>query len=419
MRLFFNNGSAAQKAACRFAAHNLLNYPFATIPLYLTVEFVADPVEELHNEYAATTWTYNDQVATIKIKNTAGSPETGGVNFLQESFVHELAHALFAALPTGKRTAIARMFGAESDDIDELFPENRDWRDLIGEGIVETFKDAFLPRRFRVYTNRTNHSISISRYPEFRGLWRPGGSLGEGSGIIPIIDPLDDQLESPIGSPFVKWPAAAHIGNKVLGSEEKISWRSGIAAPSESGAINTEIRFTRPFAASIWRFHFLYNAIGETHSLIIADNVTDGGSGYKLVLVRMKNFEPIGQNGLGEYTFRLERWQNGSSVVLDEATGVKFSIGVGTARAALSLVGRKVAAWRQNDYGIFNKVLEVTDDTFQGGYPGMGAVRSDPTIHTPGLSELSAGPIVPLPNGEISPGGLGGGRVLSSDRVRG
>lgn len=176
MELAFVNGSNVQRAACETAARNLLNLPFESIPLRVTVEFVADPLESAHNEFAATEFNYDSPEATIRVASVAPNwPDPWrGIRFLQETFAHELGHALYAVLSEDIRTAIARLFGAKTDGLGELQPEGTRWEDRYIEGIAETFKDAFLPRRFRAFANRTNRKLSISRYPEFRSLVRRG-----------------------------------------------------------------------------------------------------------------------------------------------------------------------------------------------------------------------------------------------------
>lgn len=176
MNLEFLNGNSLQKSACQTAAHNLLNLPFSAIPFTHQVEFTPDPLPSTHNEFAATTWTYGSTEALTKIASIAPAwPKPwDGVKFLQETYAHELGHALYSALSKERRIRIAKMFGAKSDDIDELNPEGSAWEDRISEGIAETFKDAFLPLRYRRYSNRTNHHISIQLYPEFRSIFRDG-----------------------------------------------------------------------------------------------------------------------------------------------------------------------------------------------------------------------------------------------------
>lgn len=174
MELVFLNGNELQQAACRTAAHNLLNLPFGSINLKHTVEFTSDPLPASHNEFAATTYSYDNTEPFTKIASVAPEwPEPWrGVKFLQETYAHELGHGFFAALPEAARIAIAELFGFSTDSLTTLFPSGVNWEDRPGEGIAETFKDAFLPRRFRRYANRTNHTIPIHKYAEFRSLWR-------------------------------------------------------------------------------------------------------------------------------------------------------------------------------------------------------------------------------------------------------
>ena len=186
MKLTFVNGTALQKAACRTAAHNLLNFPFDDIPLTVTVEFVADPEPSIHNEFAWAETTYGSANSYIRIDEDAPDwPHPwNGVLFLQEVFAHELGHAFYSALPEASRVVVAKMFGALSDELGELKPPGSKWEDRILEGICETFKDAFLPQRFRKLTNRTNRRISINKYPEFRSLWRSGSANVSAGGTL-------------------------------------------------------------------------------------------------------------------------------------------------------------------------------------------------------------------------------------------
>jgi hypothetical protein len=198
MVVTFANGNDQQKEAVRFVLHHLLNLSFDDIPLEVVYEFVADPDPALHNEFAVTEYTYDSRSATTKVGSVApnwGEPYRG-IRFLNETVAHETGHALFAALPQAARVAIAEMFGATSDDIEELAPDGSDWEDRIIEGIAETFKDAFLPQRYRLYSNRTNHKLPVHRHPEFRALWRQatpeiprgGVPLGVGETAVPAYN---------------------------------------------------------------------------------------------------------------------------------------------------------------------------------------------------------------------------------------
>jgi hypothetical protein len=205
MNLTFVNGTNVQRQGVLRVAHGLLNLPFDAIPLNLTVEFVADPNPEVHNEFASTSITYGSSTAAVKISNKApnwGQPFRG-IQFLQEVFAHELGHAVFAALPEASRDAIAQMFGAKSADLAEINPPGSKWENRYLEGIAETFKDAFLPRRLRLYANRTNRRIAISRYPEFRALVREGvAGVGVGVDFGPI-----DIFNNPFGQDLeAGWP---------------------------------------------------------------------------------------------------------------------------------------------------------------------------------------------------------------------
>lgn len=189
MKYTFANGNERQKALWKEAVGHLLHMPSTALPLEIEVSFV-DPslLSNSHTTLAETNWTYGSVQSTQKVRND--SPGFGearlsllaeaaalGRTFSSETFfletsIHELGHALFAALPEASRAAIAKMFGAKSDSLSEIAPSDRKWQDRIIEAIAETFKEAFLPRRFRVFGNRTNIHIPYSEYPTFRAFFR-------------------------------------------------------------------------------------------------------------------------------------------------------------------------------------------------------------------------------------------------------
>lgn len=211
MEYEFTNGSARQKAIWEEAVGHLLHLPSSAINLKVVVTFQAT-IPGGHTDLALTTWTYDSAEATTVVRSDALSfgssqavleAEAASLGlpysiekFYLESSAHELGHALYASLPEANRIAIAQMFGATSDSIEELQPPGAHWQDRIMEGIAETFKEAFLPRAFRVFPNRTNRKIAYSVFPEFRRLWRVatsavlrgGEPLGEGEEEVPAYD---------------------------------------------------------------------------------------------------------------------------------------------------------------------------------------------------------------------------------------
>jgi hypothetical protein len=197
----FLNGTTKQKDRWREGTAHLLNTPVDTIGLSITVEFV--PPEELSAQttLAETTWTYDSASATTKVRNDY--PSFGGGDGKLESLeaeahrmglvysaerhsletpAHELGHAWFASLSESVRLKIVRMFGLDTDDPAVLAPPGTLWQNRVAEGIADTFKEAFLPARLRVFPNRTNRRISYSKFPEFRRLFR-GASGGVPTGF--------------------------------------------------------------------------------------------------------------------------------------------------------------------------------------------------------------------------------------------
>jgi hypothetical protein len=224
MKYNFTNGTDTQKEQWRQAAHRLLHLPFDELPLSIEVTFVPSSSLNKQTTLAETNWSYGSSFSTTEVRNDA--PTFGSLaslkaeaaalgltwsteKFYAETSVHELGHAAYAALPEDARIAIAKMFGAKSDDIEELSAPSK-WQNRIIEGIAETFKEAFLPARHRVFPNRTNKKIAYSRFPEFRKLFRSyetmdGGEGGEGGGgwkPLPKADTArigDDLHNDPLG----------------------------------------------------------------------------------------------------------------------------------------------------------------------------------------------------------------------------
>lgn len=180
MDIDFINGGTGEKNVTRQVIPKLLNLPPETMPLVTwEISFVEDPDEgRTHNEFAITTTPdIGAGFAETRIRKDApdfkrSGPDWSGINFYQETVAHELGHAMFWNLPENRRLAVCRMFGVNSDDPDVINNHDQLWEDRIGEGIAETFKDAFLPPQFRRYYNRTHHKIPIAKYPAFRSHFR-------------------------------------------------------------------------------------------------------------------------------------------------------------------------------------------------------------------------------------------------------
>jgi hypothetical protein len=228
MKYVFTNGTPEQQQLWEEGAHRLLNFPFDAIPVTVTVTFDdAGKIPGGHTDLALTTWTYDSTDASTVVRNDAPSfgaqgdtmkAEAAGMGipysaakFYTESAVHELGHALFAALPQPRRLAIIKMFGGNSEDPAAIQPPNTPWQDHISEGIAETFKEAFLPARYRVFPNRTNHKISYSDFPAFRAQWRDGNPEIVSSGGIDVDALLD--LQTRLGGFSPNWLSRVFVFN--------------------------------------------------------------------------------------------------------------------------------------------------------------------------------------------------------------
>lgn len=431
MELTFANGTSEQQSLWREALHHLLHLPFDAIAVDLTVTFV-DPSEvgSGHTDFAVTTYTYGSEIATTVVRNDA--PGFGPLRATMEAIavgegrtysaekhyadtaVHELGHALFASLPEASRQAIAELFGASSADEAVINPKDRPWQDRVAEGIAETFKEAFLPSRFRMFPNRTNHRIPYKDYPEFRRLFREGVEAGtEGEEAeplssqmvkLPIVAALSS-IENPVGAPWVQWPPADAIGAvfEDTGSSAEIAYRSPVHAtvieehptPRYVAALHTGTRFEGDHGviARYWSDWTTVNDEGRIEVWIAADT-TGGGRGYRLLGVRGE----VSELGGAFYTFRLERWSGGTlDALLWESGPEEWNLDwTGIAQLGVGIVGDNLSVWIRPISGIITEIAIVKDTTYRDGYVGIGVNRNDGALNMshPSMRPLRAGPLV-------------------------
>lgn len=192
----FLNGTTKQKDLWRQGPSLMMHLPVLSLAAHVTVEFV-DPGEIGQTTLAETAITLGKGESTTKVRNDyplfgggdgkleSLAAEAAGMGLVysgllhaNETPVHELGHSLFASLPAGTRLKIVELFGAKSDHDDVINPQDVPWEDRITEGIAETFKEAFLPNRYRVFPNRTNKHIPYTLFPTFRKLIRGTGGSG-------------------------------------------------------------------------------------------------------------------------------------------------------------------------------------------------------------------------------------------------
>lgn len=212
MDIKFEGANKEQEELWLFAIEHLLNLPRAAIPLSVMIPFVNSSGFEGNTEgtpFAETLWDYGADAGEIRVRKDApgfGDSDAGliaeassmGLTYdarlhFHETAAHETGHAIFAAIGHEYRLQIAQLFGAQSDSKEELQPAGKEWKDRIGEAIAETFKEAFLPSRYRVFPNRTNIKLSYSKFPTFRRFIREGlGASGE-SGFDHDVLELDEK----------------------------------------------------------------------------------------------------------------------------------------------------------------------------------------------------------------------------------
>jgi hypothetical protein len=459
MILKFINGSHVQQNMWGEALHHLLHFPFEAINLTATIDFVAS-ISGGHTDLASTNWTYDSPISSTKVRKDAPSfsglqsalvaeaakwgLEFSAERFYMETAVHETAHALYAALPHARRVAIAQMFGAKSDSLSEIQP-NVAWQDRIIEGIAETFKEAFLPRRFRVFPNRTNKRISYSMFPEFRALWRaaaPEVGIEEVGTVEEQMHKLEERdslqvgpklknnteeppTEAELDTLWAEWKPAEDRGwHMAVVSDPNVAYRtvpnnsgSPHRLPKEVGAIwqgellgggkdgMGVVIFERSFNS---HFEATITEDGEVQ-VFLSDQTLK--SGYKLSARRTKRTGEI-----YTYRLRLERWDGGVPEVLHEGTVDESASGIGD--LGLSAKDGVVTAWA----GVpVVPIFSVNDSKYNEGYAGIGLLRDDlfTGLSEPGLTNFRAGtilsnqpgPPVEVPPPNITPAGSLGGSL--------
>lgn len=191
MNITFLNGTTEQHDAVREALGDLLHLDTDTVFSFpWDIDFVPNPVSDpaVHHAFAVTELIpahpvthFRDDFPRFSPVDTYGSPASA-----RQAVIHELGHAAEANLATDVQEMVAALFGATQAT---LYPTDRAWEDRPGEGMAETFKDAFLPQALRATPNSTNVKIPIPKYAELRRLFRSGTSLP--AGFAPIFDRFD------------------------------------------------------------------------------------------------------------------------------------------------------------------------------------------------------------------------------------
>lgn len=433
MELNLLSGNDFQRSVVRQTLHSFLNLPFDQIPFTMDVEFIKDPNPESHNEFADTAFTYGSREALVQIAQVAPNwlGPWHGVAFFREVVAHESGHAFFAALPADTRSEIAQMFGAKSDDLDEINPKGANWENRIIEGIAETFKDAFLPQRLRRYANRTNKRIPIHRYPEFRRIWRRGllngGSLAEQMSPEKLLLPAitSHVAENPVGPPWVQWPGTEHIGRvwppggSIISSTYGSPVTSG--SPQRVGALYEGSEQQQPFGATVF-FGGEWNTFGiaytpdDRRDLFFGADVS--GDGYSMTLYKrdMPTF------GTVLFDLQIIRWLGGTEaeVMLEveerELPVSGFSFGV-------SVISDQITMWvmdpKMQEVGSVSAPVPV-------GLLGLGIKRDAAFTSNslPRLGNIRGGPLVlpseiVIPPGETQPTGMNGGTRRSRRKIVG
>lgn len=186
----FLSGSELQIGRYQEGPSHMLHLPVDDLPVAIDVEFVEPSVIPEGN--LAETWFSYDNLDSLqqvrwdypgfgegdgKLETLEALAHRMGLKYnsdkhSMENAVHELGHSLFAAMSQPLRLAVCALFHCPTDDLAVINNPEQAWANRIAEGIAETFKEAFLPSKYRVFPNRTNRHIGYKYYPEFRRIFR-------------------------------------------------------------------------------------------------------------------------------------------------------------------------------------------------------------------------------------------------------
>lgn len=272
MDISFSSGTAEQRRLFQAALDDLLHLDLDRFPIAWTISFESDPDPSQHNEFAFTQASGTLQAETAVRRDAPNFQSLGdrwSMPFFNEIAAHELCHVLLGFLPSDAQDQIAAMFGATPDNWNPL---GRPWVDRPLEGICETFKDAFLPQGLRRYSNRTNQTIPISKYPAFRAKFREAMTLASASSFDFIL-PNDIDAYGPSPGSYLQ-----DLRTGIIPADEfdPDSWASASGYPQPGSevvspvATNDELswRIRRtpipdPFEDIVYRIQFQHDLLIE------------------------------------------------------------------------------------------------------------------------------------------------------------
>lgn len=225
MNVNFLNGSDRQHEVVRAALRKLLHLDLDRFGFSINVSFVPNPVSDphVHHPFAVTTpgfpvdMKFRDDFPHFQVGGSqldrATQRDYSSERFAIETVIHELGHAILHQLPSVLESEVTDLFHTTPA---EMNPTNRRWEDRPEEGIAETFKDAFLPRGQREFSNRTNVTIPIRKYPRFRAIYRESAATG-GEAFLEDFD--SGSFVNPHDEGFI------HIVNLLTDASQPDGWR--------------------------------------------------------------------------------------------------------------------------------------------------------------------------------------------------
>lgn len=208
MDITFLNGTPGQQAVVRHTFDLLLHLPLDGFDFEMRYQFVSEAtlIDEASLQpgvkIGGVTNDVSSSLALTQLRDSfpAGMSDStvqdDEIKAAQEAVAHELGHAILHKLAPETQDAVATLFGTT---VATWEPQDQGWAVRPEESIAETFKDAFLPQADRLFANRTKIPLPITKYPEFRSLFRTPTQQGSDWTAYPFRNgPFDYGFDPPV-----------------------------------------------------------------------------------------------------------------------------------------------------------------------------------------------------------------------------
>lgn len=198
---------------------------------------------ELERAVQSGNWPLNRPLcALIEIQEDLDNPEKEiyvSDEFFMEVCIHELAHCVSFAFTQDQVADMCAVLGIHEDQWEGAESSRGQWMDAGQEAYAEIFKDLFLPKQYREFSNRTNIPLVQSRMPDFYRVLEAttsyqvfsdaygfGGAFGASNfpgGSSELDDHMYFECQFAAPPPDISWPGIIPA-DRVLGEVYAISF---------------------------------------------------------------------------------------------------------------------------------------------------------------------------------------------------